>query len=180
MDISLRKLQEIMKDREAWHAIDHGTTKSWTQLSDWTASQIMEKEISHMFHLSWLNKSFCLLASCSYTARTIWRKIHNCPESLTANSWPQISSRHKTQSNNLISGMLSRPFSKNIVSFMLLFFSNLQCFQTSFIVTSFTANLVWHFIKKKYAISHASFCHHYINQFLHLHLYHLLCLCCCR
>ena len=36
MDMSLRKLQEIVKDREAWHAAAHGVTKSWTQLSGWT------------------------------------------------------------------------------------------------------------------------------------------------
>ena len=28
MEISLCKLQEIMKDREAWHAVVHGVTKS--------------------------------------------------------------------------------------------------------------------------------------------------------
>ena len=30
MDISLRKLQEIVKDREAWRAVVHGVTKNWT------------------------------------------------------------------------------------------------------------------------------------------------------
>ena len=38
-DMSLSKLQEMVKDREAWCAEVHGATKSWTQLSDWTTKQ---------------------------------------------------------------------------------------------------------------------------------------------
>ena len=34
MDMSLRKLQEMMKDRKAWHAEIHGVAKSQTRLSD--------------------------------------------------------------------------------------------------------------------------------------------------
>jgi len=33
-DMNLSKLQQIVKDREAWHAAVHGVTKSWKQLSD--------------------------------------------------------------------------------------------------------------------------------------------------
>ena len=34
MDMSLNKFQIVVKDREAWHATDHGVTKSWTGLSN--------------------------------------------------------------------------------------------------------------------------------------------------
>ena len=41
MDMSLSKLWEIVKHREAYHAAVHGVTKSWTWFSNWTIFHIL-------------------------------------------------------------------------------------------------------------------------------------------
>ena len=49
MDLSLRKLQEIVEDRGAWHAAVYGVTKSQTQLSDFhTHSDSMDMNLSKL------------------------------------------------------------------------------------------------------------------------------------
>ena len=35
-DMSLSELWELVMDREAWHAVNHGVAKTQTRLSDWT------------------------------------------------------------------------------------------------------------------------------------------------
>ena len=45
MDISLSKLQKMVRDWEAWCAAVHGVAKSQTRLSDWTTITILKKEI---------------------------------------------------------------------------------------------------------------------------------------
>ena len=55
MDVSLNELRELVIDREAWHAVIHGVTKSWTRLSDWTEltelkTAILEEDVEKLFH----------------------------------------------------------------------------------------------------------------------------------
>ena len=41
-DMSLRKLWEMVKDRDAWRAAVHGVTSSWTQLCDLTTTELYQ------------------------------------------------------------------------------------------------------------------------------------------
>ena len=44
MDMSLSKLQEMVKDRETWNAVMHGITKSWSWLRCWTTTMLKRKK----------------------------------------------------------------------------------------------------------------------------------------
>ena len=64
IDMSLSKLREVVKDREAWRAAVHGVTKSRTRLSNWTptnSSELKRGTVINQTHplllQSWVQRS---------------------------------------------------------------------------------------------------------------------------
>ena len=74
MDMGLHGLQELVMDREVFHALVHGVTKSWTWLSDWTeVKETRHKRLHfvgfHSYEISrvgnlWRQSRFVVTRSC--------------------------------------------------------------------------------------------------------------------
>ena len=60
MHMSLSKLWEMVRNREPWHAVVKGVTKSWTRLSDWTTT-IFFSGVLHLCSLGTLACNFLFL-----------------------------------------------------------------------------------------------------------------------
>ena len=84
MDMSLSKLREMVKDREAGRAAVHGVTNCWTQLSDWTTAIPLNRGFRFNQHLeqkccptrqrSFQKHLFILIINGLLMASKYWKK----------------------------------------------------------------------------------------------------------
>ena len=63
MDMGLYKLRELVMDREDWHAVVHGVTKSRTRLSNWTELNTYVEKVKKKM-VTWMSSKISCLTQC--------------------------------------------------------------------------------------------------------------------
>ena len=86
MDMNWRKLQEMVKYREAWHAAVHAIAKSWTWLSNWMKTNVSYLFFLFFFFLLFLNWIFfpsCISPSLNFSSFSSYPGNVSCMVSLS-------------------------------------------------------------------------------------------------
>ena len=109
VDMSLSKLWEILKNKEAWHAAVHWVTKSRTQLNDWV--MMISTFVIFSANLTTARKQKCIFFcfSCTNYWHFLWNHhIKQSKDRSVESSWIKHSSAHHAAMKQDTSGYLQR------------------------------------------------------------------------
>ena len=115
MDMSLSKLQEIVKDREAWHAAVHRVTDNWTRFSDWTTIIVISRVESCSNFVTDISTSHLETLKSRHPSDGSKMQIWQCSLSCLNPSEPSIKVKTKPEFHKLSCPYLPALFLEELV-----------------------------------------------------------------